>query len=61
MINRKLNLNELSVKSFITDLAGQKENTVRAGAIAKSNLMDCEYKAPPPTFGTCDSRAGRCK
>lgn len=33
MKNKKLNLNELKVKSFVTDLENGKENTVKGGAI----------------------------
>lgn len=31
MKNKKLNLNELRVKSFVTELENEKENTVKGG------------------------------
>ncbi|MCF6298135.1 MAG: pinensin family lanthipeptide [Flavobacteriaceae bacterium] len=31
MKNKKLNLNELKVKSFVTDFENEKENTVKGG------------------------------
>jgi len=31
MKNKKLNLNELKVKSFVTDLENEKEKTVKGG------------------------------
>jgi len=42
MKNKKLNLNELKVKSFVTDLEAGKENTVRGGG----GSNECSPGAP---------------
>jgi len=52
MKNKKLNLNELKAKSFVTDLEDGKENTVKGGgttwAYGRCGVLDTNYTACIP-------------
>ncbi|MGB3463839.1 MAG: pinensin family lanthipeptide [Cyclobacteriaceae bacterium] len=47
MKSKKLNLNELKVKSFVTEFDGEKQNTAKGG-------LPIPYI--PYTIGTCSTR-----
>lgn len=51
MKNKKLNLNELKVKSFVTDFENEKKNTVKGGNGNTSGEVIC-CMAPSRRGGT---------
>lgn len=57
MKNKKLNLNELKIKSFVTDLDNGKENTVKGGADQRTTPNVCvvvgSVRICPFTVGAC--------
>jgi|GEM_PF-2932956 len=40
MKNKKLNLKELTVKSFVTDLENEKEQTVKGGGFSNGSICN---------------------
>lgn len=50
MKNGKLNLNELKVKSFVTNLESEKENTVKGGGLKPFTIVvNCTMPVICPT------------
>lgn len=72
MKKKKLNLSELNVKSFVTNVGSQSEETVKGGRPLPTNdlkycLTDpilCNYNtvqpACPPTYGLCAPSGPNC-
>jgi len=53
MKNKKMNLSELKVKSFVTDLKKGKENTVKGGGI-ESAVASRDYQVISVCGPACD-------
>jgi|GEM_PF-5074818 len=67
MKNKKLNLNQLRVKSFVTDLENGKQNTVKGGLLSiiwcKTDNDDCaphSQACDPGTGGTGSGNPAIC-
>jgi len=61
MKNKKLNLNELKVKSFVTDLGAEKANTAKGGAPTDICQSDggCMISIGCPTGDGCQEQTAQ--
>ena len=57
MKSKKFNLNELKVKSFVTEFRSGKEDTVKGGGFTRSLFKKCGG-GNDPTLGSCPGPCG---